>query len=198
MTTTAAPAALSPLLRGYLQQLDTIRREAAELTDGLTDAQFGWRAAPGTWSAGQIVDHLNVSGRSYTKVLGPALDTARARGSTDRGDYRRSLMGGLMAWSMEPPPRLRLKAPRIYRPADAGPAVDRERELAEWRALHDELEALIRAAAGLDLRRIRIVSPVTPLVRMNAGDALALLLAHERRHLWQLRRLREQPGFPAR
>lgn len=194
--TTTAPTELSPLLRGCLDQLAAIRREAAELTDGVSDAQFGWRPEPGKWSMGQIVDHLNVSGRSYTDALSPALAHARARGSADRGDFRPSLVGGIMVWSMEPPPRLRLKAPRIYRPADGGPALDRERELADWRALHDAVEERIRAAAGLDLRRTRIVSPVTRLVRMNAGDALALVLAHERRHLWQMRRLREHPGFP--
>ncbi|HEX8903745.1 MAG TPA: DinB family protein [Longimicrobiaceae bacterium] len=196
--TDASAAELSPLLRGYLDQLDAIRRDAALLTDGITDAQFAWRSEPGKWSIGQIVNHLNVSGRSYTEVLGPALANARAQGSPDRGDFKPSLIGGFMVRSMEPPPRMRLKAPRIYRPAEeGGPKLDREREMAGWRALHDAVEERIRAAAGLDLRRIRIVSPVTPLVRMNAGDALALILAHERRHLWQMRGVREHPGFPA-
>jgi hypothetical protein len=200
MPTTAPPAVpLSPLLQKYLGELAAIRREAEELAAGLTGAQFAWRPEPGKWSAGQIVNHLVVSGRSYTDALRPALADARARGLADRGDFKPSLAGRFMVWSMEPPPRIRLPAPRIYRPADAdgGPALDRERELADWRALHDAVEERIRGAAGLDLRRIRIVSPVTPIVRLNAGDALALVLAHERRHLWQMRRLREHAGFPA-
>jgi hypothetical protein len=31
---------------------------------------------------------------------------------------------------------------------------------------------------------------------IRAGDAFAMLLAHERRHLWQLRRIIASPGFP--
>jgi hypothetical protein len=198
MTSTAPAApALSPLLRGYLGQLAAIRREAGELTAGLTDAQFAWRPAPESWSVGEIVSHLHLAGRAYLDRLRPALADARRRGLADRGDFRPTLVGGFMAKSMEPPPRMRFKAPRIWRPADTGPALDRERELAEWRALHDALEGQIEAAAGLDLRRIRIVSPATSLVRMNAGDALALVLAHERRHLWQMRRVSEAAGFPA-
>ncbi|HEX6748986.1 MAG TPA: DinB family protein [Longimicrobium sp.] len=193
---TTAPTP-SPLLRGWLEQLERIRRDAAELTDGITDAQFAWKPGPGKWSVGQIVNHLVVSGASYLDRIAPALADARARGLHDRGDYRPSLIGGLMVRSFEPPPRLKLKAPRIYRPADAGPALDRETELAAWRALHDRLEALVGEAAGLDLRRIRIVSPVTSLVRMNAGDSFMIVLSHERRHLWQMRRVRESPGFPA-
>ncbi len=193
---TTAPTP-SPLLRGWLEQLERIRRDAAELTDGITDAQFAWRPGPGKWSVGQIVNHLVVSGASYLDRIAPALADARARGLQDRGDYKPSLIGGLMVRSFEPPPRLKLKAPRIYRPADAGPALDRETELAAWRALHDRAEALVGEAAGLDLRRIRIVSPVTSLVRLNAGDAFMVVLSHERRHLWQMRRVRESPGFPA-
>jgi hypothetical protein len=192
---TTAPAT-SPLLRGFQEQLAAIRADAAGLTDGISDAQWAWRPAPGKWSAAQIVQHLNAIGRSYTDPLGSLLEEARAKGSADRGDWRPTLTGRLMVWSMEPPPRVKLPAPPGYRPAEDGPAPDRQAELARWRSLHDEMERLIRDAAGLDLRRIRFVSPLSSLVRMNAGDALSLLLAHERRHLWQMRRLREHPGFP--
>jgi hypothetical protein len=31
---------------------------------------------------------------------------------------------------------------------------------------------------------------------MNVGDALNLVLTHERRHLYQLRRITEEAGYP--
>jgi len=191
-------APLSPLLRRYLDELAAIRRDADALTAGISDAQFAWRPEPDRWSIGQIVSHLRATGGSYVASLRPALATARERGMTDRGDFRPGLIGGMMVRSMEPPPRMRFKAPRIWRPAEGeGSRLDRERELAGWRALHDDFEALIRAAVGLDLRRVRIASPAAKLMRISAGDALALLLAHERRHLWQMRGVREHAGFPA-
>ncbi|HET7228530.1 MAG TPA: DinB family protein [Longimicrobium sp.] len=198
--TTADPAAmpaLSPLLRGYMDQLAFIRRETAELADGITEAQFNWVPGPGRWSVGQVVNHLNISGSSYVERLEPLLADARAHGLRDRGDFKPSLVGGFLVRSMEPPPRKRFKAPRIWRPAEPGPALDRERELARLHTLHDRVEALIRVADGLDLRRIRIASPVSGLIRMNAGDALNLLLTHERRHLHQLRKVTEEAGYPA-
>jgi len=197
MTTTGSAApALSPLLQGYLEQLASIRRETAELTDGITDAQLGWRPGPGRWSPGQIVSHLNLAGGSYVERIARLLADARARGLRDRGDFRPGLLGGMMVRSMEPASRRRFKAPRIWRPADEGPAPGRAAELARWHALHDQLETQIRAAAGLDLRRIRLASPVSRLIRMSVGDALALLLAHERRHLLQLRKVTEEAGYP--
>jgi hypothetical protein len=198
MSTTepATAPAPSPLLQGYLEQLAFIRRESAELTGEITDAQFSWRPAPGRWSPGQIVNHLNLAGGDYVQRLARLLEDARARGLRDRGDDRPGLIGGMLVRSMEPPPRRRFKAPKIWQPADAGAAPGRAGELARWHALHDALEALIHAAAGLDLRRIRLASPVSRLIRMNAGDALALLLTHERRHLLQLRKVTEEPGYP--
>jgi len=201
MTTTgpAAAPAPSPLLQGYLEQLAFIRRETAELTDGITDAQFGWRPGPGRWSPGQIVSHLNLAGGSYVERIALLLQDARARGLRERGDFRPGLLGGMMVRSMEPTSRRRFKAPAIWQPADDdGPRLDRAAELARWHALHDALEAQIRAAAGLDMRRIRLASPVSRLIRMSVGDALALLLAHERRHLLQLRKVTEEAGYPKR
>ena len=47
--------------------------------------------------------------------------------------------------------------------------------------------ARVRAAAGLDLKRAIVVSPVSRFVRMPLGGYLEFLLAHDRRHLWQAR-----------
>jgi hypothetical protein len=193
---TAPRAALSPLLEGYLEQLRAIRRDAAALTDGLGAAQLAWRPGPGRWSIAEVVQHLNLAGRPYLDAVAHALSDARARGLSDRGDWRPTLLGGLMTWSFEPPPRIRMPAPRIFRGAEGAPPPDGGSALETWRRLHLEIEERIREAAGLDLRRARVVSPVTRLVRMNVGDAFAMLLAHERRHLWQIGKIRESEGFP--
>jgi hypothetical protein len=199
MSTTAQSAAspaASPLVQGFLGQLAFIRRETAALTDGIGASRFNWVPAPGRWSAGQVIEHLNLTGRDYLNRITPLLEAARAKGLRDRGDYKPTLIGGLMVRSMEPPPRRRFKAPKMWQPAGAGPALDPAAELARLHALHDALDAQLRAADGLDLRRIKLASPVSPLIRMNAGDALNLVLTHERRHLYQLRQITEEAGYP--
>ena len=181
----------------WLEQLRAIRRDAAELTEGLSDAQLAWRPGPGRWSIAEVVAHLNRAGRPYLDLIAHALAGARAQGPPPE-PWRPTFIGGMMARSQEPPPRIRFRAPRIFRPdGDGAPPPAGAPELATWRSLHQEMEERIREAAGADLRRARIVSPVTRLVRMNAGDAFALLLSHERRHLWQIRGIRGTAGFPA-
>ena len=193
----APPAPLAPHLERWLEELRAIRRDAAALTDGVGEAQLAWRPGPGRWSIAEVVAHLNRAGRPYLDRIAHALAEARGRGPSPDA-WRPTFVGGLMARSQEPPPRIRFRAPRIFRPgADGAAPPAGAPELATWRGLHQEMEERLREAAGVDLRRARIVSPVTGMVRMNAGDAFALLLSHERRHLWQIRGIRQDAGFPA-
>jgi hypothetical protein len=58
------------------------------------------------------------------------------------------------------------------------------------------LKGLLQQSAGLDLRRIRVVSPVTRLLKLSLVGAFALTAAHDRRHLYQGWEVRKASGFP--
>ncbi|MBV9774890.1 MAG: DinB family protein [Gemmatimonadetes bacterium] len=192
-TQTTAP---SPTLEDYRRQLDAIRRDADDLLGGLSDAQFNWRPDPHRWAVAECVSHLNVSGAAYLPALDRSIADAREHGLTGGKPFRPGLLGGWMTRSMEPPPRMRMRAPKSILPA----APDRPlaEVQAEFMALQDELERRFRDAEGVDLRRARVTSPVASFLRVRLGDAFGFLLSHERRHLWQARRVREEPGFPKR
>jgi hypothetical protein len=55
---------------------------------------------------------------------------------------------------------------------------------------------LIERARPLEWRRLRIASPLSRLIRLNLGDCFMVGVAHARRHLGQIERIRAQPGFP--
>jgi hypothetical protein len=67
-------------------------------------------------------------------------------------------------------------------------------EFKEWQAA---IADRIQRADGLDLKRARERSPAVPLFKWSLGTMLAITLAHERRHLWQARTVRNDKGFPA-
>lgn len=183
----------STTLEEYRRQIAEIRRDTDELLAGVSDAQFNWRPEPHRWSVAECLGHLNVTGTAYLRALDRAISEARSRGLTGGGAFRSGLLGGWMTRSMEPPPRMKMKAPKSILP----PAPDRPlatvRE--EFMALQDEMERRLRDAEGLDLTRARVTSPVASFLRVRLGDAFGFLLAHERRHLWQARRVRDEPGF---
>ena len=57
--------------------------------------------------------------------------------------------------------------------------------IAEFAMLQGRIAELIHEAAEFDLRRIKIVSPFDKRVKYNVFSAFRILIAHQRRHLWQ-------------
>lgn len=181
-------------LAGRIRELEENRREAEALTEPLGERGFGWRPTPDAWSVGHCLEHLVTTDRAYVEVLDEALGRAREEGPEGEGPFRYGLLSRwLVAW-LEPPPRLRVPAPRSFAPPpEPSP---RERVLGAFHAVGEALSARIREAAGLHLARIRVRSPAIPFLRLPLGTALAVVTAHERRHLWQARRVVEAEGFP--
>jgi hypothetical protein len=54
----------------------------------------------------------------------------------------------------------------------------------------------LRQANGLDLARAHVKSPVSNLIRLALGSGFALMVAHERRHLHQARKVIAERAFP--
>src|SRR3989442_4469217 len=180
-------------LAGYLQQIEAAKREAATFLAGMTDAQFNWRPSPERWSIGQCFDHLNVSVRTALPAFDRAIAAARVRGRLSPGPFRYGWFARWMVGSMEPPVKRRQGTFKILRPAVEVPLAP---TLAEFRSMRDQLAERARSADGLDLRRVRVVSPVFRLLRLPLGAYFAFVLAHDRRHLWQARNLGAALGFP--
>lgn len=176
-------------------QLAANRQAARDLFEGRTEAQLLWRPAPDAWSIAECLLHLIQTGCVYLASIDRALEDGRRRGTTGDGPYRHSWFSRWFVASLEPPVKRRSKAPRIFLPPPPnGPT---SAILADFEALGAAVGARLDASRGLDLGAIRVVSPVTPLLRISLGMAFALIATHERRHLDQARRVASAPDFPA-
>lgn len=177
-------------------QLTSIRQDAPGLWNGLSDAQFHWRPSPGKWSIGECFAHLNETARKTIPTLDEMIARAKAQGLTRQGPHVLGLIERLFIKSLEPPPRLRARAPKRLQPppSDHRAVADVAREFLEWQ---DAIDARVVKADGLDLSRVKGPSPAFPLIRWSLGAMLSITLAHERRHIWQAREVRNHPEFPA-
>jgi hypothetical protein len=174
-------------LESFQDQLISIRQPVPGLVASLSDAQFRWSPDGKRWSMAHCFDHLNVTAREAVSNIDAALAKARARGLTAPGPFVYPLLERLFVSSMEPPVRLRMRAPKKLRPAPDKPKADIVGEFMQWQ---DRLEERIRQADGIDLRRARSRSPASDLITWSLGTLFASTLAHERRHLWQARQVR--------
>ena len=127
----------------------------------------------------------------------PRLDEGIAegirRGLFGQGPYAHDFVGRVFVRTMEPPARFKVKTPVAFLP---GPKRGRPEIMAAFRAYQVQFVDRLRQASGLDLRRAKVVSPASSWIKMSLNSGFALMVAHERRHLWQAQRVLASPGFP--
>src|SRR5713101_10127362 len=145
-------------LQHMLEQLEAIKADGRAVAAGLTEAQFNWHPGPGRWSIAECLQHLNVG---VTKTL-PAFDRAIAEGRSKKqwapGPFRYGWFSRMMVASMEPPPKFRMKSPRLIRVSVGGTYRGAD-VLREFAAVREQLAERVRQADGLDLAHVRTISP---------------------------------------
>jgi len=192
---TPSHLALTPEIDGFRVQFERLADDADALVESLSDDQFFWQASSSrpSWSIGQCIDHLNVTARLYLPQLDEGISNAIRQGLYGEGPFTYWWYARLFVHLLEPPPRLRMKTPGVFEPP---PARTRREIMAAFRAYQVQYVDRLRQANGLDLSRARVRSPAAVWLYMPLGSGFAAMTAHERRHLWQARRVMEIPGFP--
>jgi hypothetical protein len=180
-------------LEGYLEEIRYIRQDVAAIVANLGDGPFTWRPAPDRWSIGECFEHLNLTAAAFIPAIDAAIEDARVRNLRSEGPFVYPLFERLFVASNEPPPRRRFRAFKAYRP----PArLSPDTVMNAFDGWQDRFVERIKRANGLDLRRARRRSPILPIMKWSLGTMFALALAHERRHIWQARQVRNERQFP--
>jgi hypothetical protein len=181
------------LTRGGVEtELDAIRARAGALCSGLDAARFNWQPDGGRrWSIGQCLDHLTRTTRLYGERLEQAITPAPA--ANQEAAYP-NLAGRWLIWAMEPPPMIRLPAVAALQPAST---LDPDEVCRAFSASLDYLSVVAARALGIDASRVRYANPLARDTRMfNVATGVLVMLAHDRRHLFQAERVRQHRDFP--
>ena len=180
----------SDQIRGWLAELDAIERDGAAAVADLSNDEGSRRPAPGKWSVAECVSHLRHVGTLVLERLEPGLIRAREKGTTSDRAARLGLIGGWFTRSMEPDGVKRMPAPPNFVPPSDIPL---DAAVQAWRIYHARLRRAIESAEGLALGKIRMRSAATGsgFLSLNAAAWIASTLAHERRHIAQMRRVRD-------
>src|SRR5262245_55574364 len=170
---------LAACARDFRQAVD----EARNLLTYTDEDALRKRPAPASWSALECVVHLNLATEAMLPGIRQAIEQAPAR-SDDQRNYKLDFAGRLLAWSLEPPAFLKLKAPKLAQPMESA---NPEPALEEFERLHEELVGLLHASAGKAIDQQKMKSPFANM-HYNAYSAFRIIAAHDRRHLWQARK----------
>ena len=182
-------------LQNYHEQFQAIKIDAREILSDLTDIQFNWNPGRDRWSIAQCIDHLLVTGYNSLSNVHIAISEARSKGRFREGPFRYGIIERWFVRQMEPPARIRFKAPRAYLPSGELHYAEMVRN---FFIMQDEFLQCIQEAEGIDLSKVKVSNPVTRWFRLSLGQEIAFNAAHERRHLKQamaVKREQESAGL---
>jgi hypothetical protein len=176
-------------LQEYRDQFEQVKAEARELTAGLTEADFNWRPSPEQWSIEECLEHLRLVGQWQVRALEGAIRQAREQGRTAAGPFEYGPLNRFILRLSEPPVRLRFPAPRRFQPLHGQPLTA---VLPTFYHVQEQFQLHAHQAEGLDLKRVKVPTPMSSLFKLSLGTMFAQAAAHERRHMQQARRVRQR------
>lgn len=163
-------------------EIDDATKRAWELVKSTDPRLFTVRPHHTSWSAAECLSHLSISTEMFLPVIEKSIAEGRKRGLTTAKKPSMDVLGRVLRWFLEPPIRKRVATAAPFVPK----AVRAKAEaFGEFSSLQSKLVDLVHQAGGLDLRKLKIVSPFDKRVRYNLYSAFMIIVAHQRRHLWQ-------------
>lgn len=160
------------------KQLEAATARAKELFSGLSDAQLVKRPDEGRWSVAECVRHLSLTTKQYEDIFNKILPSA-PKGT---GPFKMDFKGKLLSWVMEPSYRAKVKTTAHLEPSNiASPA----QVLADFDSSQRSLTAHLAKADGIALDQVKITSPYDGKTTYNLLSCFSIIMAHQRRHLWQ-------------
>ena len=173
--------------------LDDIAREAQATFGGFDARQLNWRPDTTRWSVAQCFEHLLTANRLMVRAAEDALDDARPRTMWQRLPVLPGVLGRMLIRSQSPATTRKFKAAPEAQPASSAIAADIIERFVEQ---HVDTVARVRALDERDAARVIMTSPFIRVVTYSVLDGLRLIVAHDRRHFEQARRVMLSPGFP--
>jgi hypothetical protein len=178
-------------LNGLVEELKAVTNDAEETFGTLSATQLNWKPAPDVWSVAQVFEHLIKTNRGFYSALELTASGERRGNLWERVSPLSGFFGRLVLRTMAS--QRKFPAPRALKPSTSDVDAD---IIARFAVHQDELAGKIIATEGVDLRKTVVTSPVSAFVTYSMLDACRIVVAHERRHFAQARRVMEREGFP--
>jgi hypothetical protein len=179
-------ASVGPQLRAVCQELNDNTTRAVRLFEGIHQHQLTLRPDPDSWSIAECLVHLNL----FSQALVPIIQDACKGGAPQfSAPFKMDLLGRVIKLSLEPPAKLKSVTAQRFEPLVTEPL---EEILPTFLELQNQLISTVHDAQGLDLNAIRVRSPVSTRISYNLYSCFEIIAAHQRRHLWQAEKVREE------
>jgi uncharacterized damage-inducible protein DinB len=166
------------------QMVEEQLKEVISVFQNLPEDRLLQPAADGGWSIAECFAHLNSYADFYLPRVGKAIEKAPSWSESPL--FKHGLLGQYFITMMDPDrSKKKFNAMKKHSPMD----VDGPYRVVSTFIQHlENIFRLLLASKQKNLNKTSIATSISPLIKINAGDALLFVLTHNRRHLAQARR----------
>jgi uncharacterized damage-inducible protein DinB len=145
------------------------------------------RPAAKAWSVAEVLEHVNSYHNHYIPAMQKGMAaSSKAPAATFSGSWLGNYFTKLMSPQANGLPATKMPSPSPHN--FLGKALDPQQVLSEYRQHQHALLSLLDQAAKANLESIKIPTTLSKWVKLSLGDTLRFLLAHQRRHAFQVER----------
>lgn len=171
-----------------VQHLNGTRDKFLKSVEGLSEAQWNYKAAPDKWSVAECAEHIAAS----ETLIRDAVTKSLAAPAT-KDALKQKKVTDEMIVTMVPDRSRKFNAPEPLVPTNrfGGPAAAVE-------SFKKEREETLRLAASGDKDFRKYAAPHPAFGMLDAHEWLLFLSAHTERHTLQIEEVKSMDGFPVR
>lgn len=163
----------------------------------LSDEQKKWKPSLDSWNILEIFAHLNEYSRFYNGTFLNKIQTTKFR--TPQENFISSPLGR-SAWnSMKlgnaKNVKRKFRALKAFNPT-INPGLIQEQAIQQFCALQQDFIAIIEAASAVNIRKAKVHTSMSKIIKLRLGDALLFATYHNERHLQQALNLLNNKQFP--
>lgn len=175
--------------------LDRLIKEAENLLEkaknnylNISDEELNFKPEAKKWSIAEVFEHIINSNKDYLN----SIDKGIKIGNPVNGDdpnFKHTIQGIWMINLIGPEAKKSFPAPKIFRPTSS---FYNRSIIQDFIDQHERIINYLEKAGAIKISQVKIVSPVSKLLRFNLGDAFGILIYHTERHFNQIDRLLNQ------
>jgi len=169
-----------------IDHLQRTRKEFLASIDGVSEAQWKFKAAPDRWSIAEVAEHITLSETLIEGMVSTEL--AKATPGDTRSKYEDDQLAGMITNRTN-----KFQAPEVLKPASK--FATREILIEAFEEARGKTLASAKMAKG-DLRALMIPNPV--LGEMDGQQGFLFLSSHTARHIAQIEEVKKSEGYPAK
>lgn len=143
------------------------------------------KPTPESWSAAECFEHLLKTNGLYIPVIRNVLDKIEYQQHNSESEFKHTFIGKMIIKSVDPEQSKKYKSPKAFR---INVNEVRKDILQQFFNQHLQLNSIVKNFEGVDLTKIKIVSPSSKFVKYNLGDCLLIIAYHNMRHILQAER----------